>query len=129
MKTKKNSKKFIDEQLNEMLEEGKQLSKNVSESKESFASNIAGDVGIGDELLSNNDYFAEAFKKIDADRISEQLEMEEPVETETAQEETIATPDEPIENLEITEQRPVEKSTVSEETKKISFFDRLLELL
>ena len=129
MKTKQDNKKFIDAQLENMLEEGKKLSKNVSESKETFANNITNVVNIDGELVPNDDYFDKAFKKIDADRINEQLEAEKQDETETVEDKTVETHDDTIDSTEFVKQAIVEEHKVPENSIKKSFFDRLLELL
>ena len=87
------------------------------------------------DLSANSDYFNEAFKKIDADRISTQLEMNK-IDKEIELEEKKLEEDEELKRKEMLEKKmnelkkpEVQVTEVKEEPKKISFFDKLLNAL
>ena len=119
---------FIEEQLEKIKKEELERVAEVQVENTSFASKIVNDADFDTEVTENINYFEDAFKKIDEDRLNfeksggkEEEEIEEKSEKEQSSDMSN------VGQVEVTEE-PVEKETVVE-TKKISFFDRLLQLI
>ena len=92
------------------------------------ASKIVNDADFDTEVTENINYFEDAFKKIDEDRLNfEKSGGKEEEEIEEKSEKEQSTDMSNVGQVEVTEE-PVQKETVVE-TKKISFFDRLLQLI
>ena len=134
-KSNKNKKtdSFINQQLTNLKEEQDQSTQLVEKNKQEFAGEVNKKINI--DLSANSDYFNEAFKKIDADRISTQLEMNK-IDKEIELEEKKLEEGEELKRKEMLEKKmnelkkpEVQVTEVKEETKKISFFDKLLNAL
>lgn len=134
-KSNKNKKtdSFINQQLTNLKEEQDQSTQLVEKNKQEFAGEVNKNLNI--DLSANSDYFNEAFKKIDADRISTQLEMNK-IDKEIELEEKKLEEDEELKRKEMLEKKmnelkkpEVQVTEVKEEPKKISFFDKLLNAL
>jgi DNA repair ATPase RecN len=138
-KSKKDKKtdSFINQQLNNLKEEQEKSTQLIENNKQEFADGVS--KNINNELNTSSDYFAEAFRKIDADRISTQLEMSK-IDEEIELEEKKREENEQQQRKELLEKKmnelkkpdtepEVQITEIKEEPKKISFFDKLLNAL
>lgn len=123
---------FLEEQLEKIKKEELERLTEIQVENTSFASKIVNDSDFDSEVTENESYFDEAFKKIDEDRLNfiqsggkETNDIEDDID-EIETHETVETGDEQ-ENTEPEPQIKYEEPVV--EPKKISFFDRLLQIL
>lgn len=122
------SEKFIEKQIDDLNNSQVENKRILEEDKNSFAGKVETTIDMSDSTF-NSDYFADAFRRIDADRISTQLEFNEEVDNP---EEVKAVEDEkrPQDNTDISNNKPqLEIVEVKEDKKKVSFFDKLLKAL
>ena len=139
-RTKKQEKKgqFIEQQLDELKNEQLKSMEEVESVKDKFADKVEETIESNKEDVFNSDYFAEAFRKIDADRISTQIELNK-IDEEIEAEEQAKQLEEENKRKVLIEQK-IEQSqnkvnddviadTKKEEPAKMSFFDKLLKAL
>lgn len=137
---KKQEKKgqFIEQQLDELKNEQLKSMEEVESVKDKFAEKVEETIESNKEDVFNSDYFTEAFRKIDADRISTQIELDK-IDEEIEAEEQAKQLEEENKRKALIEQK-LEQSqnkvnndvivdTKKEEPAKISFFDKLLKVL
>ena len=137
---KKQEKKgqFIEQQLDELKNEQLKSMEEVESVKDKFADKVEETIEPNKEDVFNSDYFAEAFRKIDADRISTQIELDK-IDEEIEAEEQAKQLEEENKRKALIEQK-IEQSqnkvnddviadTKKEEPAKMSFFDKLLKAL
>ena len=67
---------FIEQQLDELKNQQLKSIEIVETAKDAFADEVETTIESNKENVFNSDYFAEAFRKIDADRISTQIEFD-----------------------------------------------------
>ena len=141
-RTKKQEKrgKFIEQQLDELKNEQLKSMEEVESVKDKFADKVEETIELNKEDVFNSDYFAEAFRKIDADRISTQIELDKIDEEIEAEEQAkqleeenkrkvlIEQKIEQVQNNKLNDDVAVSE-TKKEEPAKISFFDKLLKVL
>jgi hypothetical protein len=141
-KVKKQEKKgqFIEQQLDKLKDEQLKSMEVVETVKDNFAGNVEETIEANKGDVFNSDYFAEAFRKIDADRISTQIEMDK-IDEEIEAEEQAKQLEEENKKKALIEQKLEEaKNTVNkddvvdddakkDESTKMSFFDKLLKVL
>ena len=140
-RTKKQEKKgqFIEQQLDELKNEQMKSMEEIEAVKDKFADNVEETIELNKEDVFNSDYFAEAFRKIDADRISTQIELDK-IDEEIEAEEQAKQLEEENKRKVLIEQK-IEQAqnkvnddeavteTKKEEPAKMSFFDKLLKAL
>ena len=138
---KKQTKKgqFIEQQLDELKDQQLKSIEIVETAKDNFANEVETTIESNKENVFNSDYFAEAFRKIDADRISTQIEFDKIDEEIEAEELAKQFEDENKKKTLIEEKlKQIQNTTnnadvvnVSEkkEQTKTSFFDKLLKVL
>lgn len=141
-RTKKQEKKgkFIEQQLDELKNEQLKSMEEVEAVKDKFADKVEETIELNKEDVFNSDYFAEAFRKIDADRISTQIELDKIDEEIEAEEQAkqleeenkrkvlIEQKIEQVQNNKLNDDAAVSE-TKKEEPAKMSFFDKLLKVL
>ena len=132
--------KFIEQQLGELKNEQLKSMEEVETVKNKFADNVEKTINLDKENVFNSDYFAETFKKIDADRISTQIELNKIDKEIEAEEEIkeleeknnkkalIESKIEQVKNNKTENDNEVIENTKREPT-KMSFFDKLLKVL
>ena len=133
--------KFIEQQLDDLKQEQLAAVETIEQDKDKFANAVNETIELTKDTVFNSDYFDEAFRKIDADRISTQMDMkkiDEEIEKEEEKEteEAIRAKKEIITkkyNEVVTEQHQesgnAEMVETKQEEKKVSFFDKLLQIL
>ena len=141
-RTKKQAKKgaFIEQQLDELKNEQSKSMEVLETTKNKFADKIEETIEIAKNNSFNPDYFAEAFRKIDADRVSTQIELDK-IDEEIKAEEQAKQLEKENKRKVLIEQKIEQKQNkktndddiVAEEKKekpiKTSFFDKLLRVL
>lgn len=141
-KVKKQEKKgqFIEQQLDKLKDEQLKSMEVVETVKDNFAGNVQETIEANKGDVFNSDYFAEAFRKIDADRISTQIEMDK-IDEEIEAEEQAKQLEEENKKKTLIEKKieeakkvvnkddVVDDDTKKEESAKMSFFDKLLKVL
>lgn len=130
--------KFIEQQLDELKQEQLASVAVVEEVKDKFANVVDKTIESSKDVVFNSDYFDEAFRKIDADRISSQMDIkkiDEEIEKEEKKEteESIKAKKEIIlkkRNEMVNKQREdVRNTETNQKEKQMSFFDKLLQIL
>lgn len=120
---------FLEEQLEKIKKEELEHLSEVRVENKSFATKIASEFDDDAELYDGDNYFENAFKVIDEDRLkySQESGRTEGVEDETEPE---AETNDTVEQGQDEHSQEEDKKEVQEpEPKKISFFDRLLQLI
>ena len=133
--------KFIEQQLDDLKQEQLAAVETIEKDKDKFANAVNETIELTKDTVFNSDYFDEAFRKIDADRIStqmdikkidEEIEKEEKKETEEAIRAKKSIITKKYNEL-VTEQHQESGDTeiveTKQEEKKVSFFDKLLQIL
>ena len=133
--------KFIEQQLDDLKQEQLAAVETIEQDKDKFANAVNETIELTKDTVFNSDYFDEAFRKIDADRIStqmdikkidEEIEKEEKKETEEAIRAKKSIITKKYNEL-VTEQHQESGDTeiveTKQEEKKVSFFDKLLQIL
>lgn len=130
---------FIEQQLDELKNQQLKSIEIVETAKDAFADEVETTIESNKENVFNSDYFTEAFRKIDADRISTQIEFDKIDEEIEAEESAKQLGDESKKRALIEDKmKQIQNTTnnddvvnVSEkkEQTKISFFDKLLKVL
>lgn len=121
---------FLEEQLEKIKKEELEHLSEVRVENKSFATKIASEFDDDTELYDGDNYFEKAFKVIDEDRLKYPQESggtEEEVEDETKPE--VETNDTVEQGQDEDSQEEDKKEAQAPEPKKISFFDRLLQLI
>ena len=119
---------FLEEQLEKIKKEELEHLSEVRVENKSFATKIASEFDDA-ELYDGDNYFENAFKVIDEDRLkySQESGSTEEVEDETEPEDETNDTVEQVQDEHSQEEDKKEAQTP--EPKKISFFDRLLQLI
>ena len=133
--------KFIEQQLDDLKQEQLAAVETIEQDKDKFANAVNETIELTKDTVFNSDYFDEAFRKIDADRIStqmdikkidEEIEKEEKKETEEAiraKKEIITKKYNEAAAEQHQESGDTEIVETKQEEKKVSFFDKLLQIL
>ena len=133
--------KFIEQQLDDLKKEQLAAVETIEQDKDKFANTVNEAIELTKDTVFNSDYFDEAFRKIDADRIStqmdikkidEEIEKEEKKETEEsirAKKEIITKKYNEVAAEQHQESGNTEIVETKQEVKKVSFFDKLLQIL
>ena len=133
--------KFIEQQLDDLKQEQLAAVETIEQDKDKFANAVNETIELTKDTVFNSDYFDEAFRKIDADRIStqmdikkidEEIEKEEKKETEEAiraKKEIITKKYNEVASEQHQESGDTEIVETKQEEKKVSFFDKLLQIL
>lgn len=133
--------KFIEQQLDDLKQEQLAAVETIEQDKDKFANAVNETIELTKDTVFNSDYFDEAFRKIDADRIStqmdikkidEEIEKEEKKETEEAiraKKEIITKKYNEVASEQHQESSDTEIVETKQEEKKVSFFDKLLQIL
>ena len=133
--------KFIEQQLDDLKQEQLAAVETIEQDKDKFANAVNETIELTKDTVFNSDYFDEAFRKIDADRIStqmdikkidEEIEKEEKKETEEAirtKKEIITKKYNEVATEQHQESGDTEVVETKQEEKKVSFFDKLLQIL
>ena len=133
--------KFIEQQLDDLKKEQFAAVETIEQDKDKFANTVNEAIELTKDTVFNSDYFDEAFRKIDADRIStqmdikkidEEIEKEEKKETEEAiraKKEIITKKYNEVATKQHQESGDTEIVETKQEEKKVSFFDKLLQIL
>ena len=133
--------KFIEQQLDDLKQEQLAAVETIEQDKDKFANAVNETIELTKDTVFNSDYFDEAFRKIDADRIStqmdikkidEEIEKEEKKETEEAiraKKEIITKKYNEAASEQHQESSDTEIVETKQEEKKVSFFDKLLQIL
>ena len=133
--------KFIEQQLDDLKQEQLAAVETIEQDKDKFANAVNETIELTKDTVFNSDYFDEVFRKIDADRISTQMdikkiddeiEKEEKKETEEAiraKKEIITKKYNEVASEQHQESGDTEIVETKQEEKKVSFFDKLLQIL
>ena len=133
--------KFIEQQLDDLKQEQLAAVETIEQDKDKFANAVNETIELTKDTVFNSDYFDEVFRKIDADRIStqmdikkidEEIEKEEKKETEEAiraKKEIITKKYNEVASEQHQESGDTEIVETKQEEKKVSFFDKLLQIL
>ena len=135
--------KFIEQQLDDLKQEQLAAVETIEQDKDKFANAVNETIELTKDTVFNSDYFDEAFRKIDADRIStqmdikkidEEIEKEEKEKKETeeairAKKEIITKKYNEVASEQHQESDNTEIVESKQEEKKVSFFDKLLQIL
>lgn len=120
---------FLEEQLEKIKKEELEHLSEVRVENKSFATKIASEFDDDVELYDGDNYFENAFKVIDEDRLKYSQESGSTEEVDDETEPEVETNDTVEQGQDEHSQEEDKKEVQTPESKKISFFDRLLQLL